>query len=74
MITLRYIVVNVTKVGNKIDLPKREVTTSEAEEFARDNNCFYMETSALDGTGVNQAFYQGKGPQSFAEDISNFIG
>lgn len=45
-------------VGNKIDLPKREVTTSEAEEFARDNNCFYMETSALDGTGVNQAFYQ----------------
>jgi len=47
-------------VGNKIDLPKREVTTSEAEEFARDNKCFYMETSALDGTGVNQAFYQGK--------------
>jgi len=45
-------------VGNKIDLPKREVTTSEAEEFARDNKCFYMETSALDGTGVNQAFYQ----------------
>lgn len=45
-------------VGNKIDLPKREVTTSEAEQFARNNNCFYMETSALDGTGVNQAFYQ----------------
>ena len=47
------------KVGNKIDLPNREVTTREASEFARDNGCFYMETSALDGTGVNQAFYKG---------------
>jgi len=45
-------------VGNKIDLPNREVTTREASEFARDNGCFYMETSALDGTGVNQAFYK----------------
>lgn len=47
------------EVGNKIDLPNREVTTREASEFARDNGCFYMETSALDGTGVNQAFYKG---------------
>ena len=40
-------------------MPNREVTTREASEFARDNGCFYMETSALDGTGVNQAFYKG---------------
>jgi len=46
-------------VGNKIDLPAREVTTQEASTFAKDNGCFYMETSALDGTGVNQAFYRG---------------
>jgi len=37
----------------------RQVTTTEASQFARDNGCFYMETSALDGTGVNQAFYTG---------------
>ena len=53
------------KVGNKIDLPNREVTTREASEFARDNGCFYMETSALDGTGVNQAFYKGTCFKSF---------
>ena len=47
------------KVGNKIDLLDRQVTTTEASQFARDNGCFYMETSALDGTGVNQAFYTG---------------
>ena len=47
------------QVGNKIDLLDRQVTTSEASEFARDNRCFYMETSALDGTGINQAFYTG---------------
>ena len=49
-----------SKVGNKIDLPAREVTTKEASDWARSNGCFYMETSALDGTGVNQAFYRGK--------------
>ena len=47
------------KVGNKIDLLDRQVTTLEASEFAKDNRCFYMETSALDGTGINQAFYTG---------------
>ena len=56
---LIWIFIIALKVGNKIDLPNREVTTREASEFARDNGCFYMETSALDGTGVNQAFYKG---------------
>ena len=50
---------NFNTVGNKIDLLDRQVTTTEASEFARDNGCFYMETSALDGTGINQAFYTG---------------
>ena len=35
------------------------MTTQEGTEFAQNNGCFYMETSALDGTGVNQAFYKG---------------
>jgi len=45
-------------VGNKIDLPTREVSTVEGERFARGNGFFYMETSALDGTGVESAFRQ----------------
>ena len=45
---------------DKIDLPTREVSTVEAERFARGNGFFYMETSALDGTGVENAFRQGK--------------
>ena len=32
------------------------VITVEAAAFAEDHNCFYIETSALDSTNVNQAF------------------
>lgn len=76
-------------VGNKIDLLDRQVTTLEASEFAKDNRCFYMETSALDGTGINQAFYTvmeeiynsqgGRGQPkrrslTFTDDIVNLTG
>lgn len=43
-------------VGNKIDLPNREVTTREASKLAETAGFLYMETSALDGTGVHKAF------------------
>jgi len=45
-------------VGNKCDLNHlRQVETSEAEEFAQKNNLSFKETSAQDGTNVDQSFY-----------------
>ena len=52
-------------VGNKIDLPNREVTTNEASKLAETNGMFYMETSALDGTGVKTAFRLDFGSETF---------
>lgn len=44
-------------VGNKSDLRHlRSVTTEEAMQLAEAHNLFFMETSANDGTGVEQAF------------------
>lgn len=44
-------------VGNKLDLAdKRVIDTSAAKAFAEKNNLRYFETSAKDGTGVNEAF------------------
>jgi Ras-related protein Rab-11A len=44
-------------VGNKCDLKdQRTVTTEEATEFAQKNNLAFIETSALDSTGVETAF------------------
>ena len=48
-------------VGNKVDLPNREVSTKEAKTLAEKNNFFYMETSALEGIGVHSAFTLGSG-------------
>jgi len=56
---------NIVVRVNKIDLPTREVSTVEAERFARGNGFFYMETSALDGTGVENAFRQGKSSEYY---------
>lgn len=42
-------------VGNKIDL-ERHVTEEEAKAWAARNGMSYVETSALDGNGVNQLF------------------
>lgn len=43
--------------GNKLDLrDRREVLTEDGQMYARRFNSYYMETSALDGTGVEEAF------------------
>ena len=44
-------------VGNKSDLRYlRSVTTEEATSFAANHNLAFIETSALDSTGVDTAF------------------
>ena len=58
-------------VGNKIDLPNREVTTNEASKLAETNGMFYMETSALDGTGVKTAFRLDFGSETCSTLFSN---
>jgi len=46
-------------IGNKSDLASsRQVTLAEAEDFARLNNIKYMETSALSGSNIKEAFYK----------------
>ena len=46
-------------VGNKSDLRhRRTVPTEEAVAFAQSNNLAFIETSALDATGVEEAFRQ----------------
>lgn len=43
--------------GNKSDLQEqRVVSENEALAFAQEHNIAYMETSAKDGTNVNEAF------------------
>ncbi|KAJ1438530.1 ras family-domain-containing protein, partial [Ochromonadaceae sp. CCMP2298] len=53
-------------VGNKADLRhKRAVSTETAMAFAENNNLAFIETSALECTGVEEAFRQiltGEGP------------
>lgn len=49
--------VSIVIVGNKSDLSHlRAVSTEEAQEYAQRNGCLFMETSALDNIGVDQAF------------------
>ena len=43
-------------IGNKIDLPNREVTNAEAVSFAKSKNIKYFETSAKTGFGIKEAF------------------
>jgi GTPase SAR1 family protein len=44
-------------IGNKCDLAaNRVVTLAEAEQFAQHQQLTYLETSALDGTNVREAF------------------
>jgi len=46
-------------VGNKADLKEqREVTHVEACRFAQENDLIFLETSALSGEGVDEAFMQ----------------
>jgi small GTP-binding protein len=43
-------------IGNKSDLDTREVSEDQAREFAVRHELDYLETSAKDGTGVEDAF------------------
>ena len=45
-------------IGNKIDLPEREVRTEEGKNFAKSFNIKYFETSAKEGIGIDEAFKQ----------------
>ena len=44
-------------VGNKIDLPRREVNHELAQAFAQNHHMPYVETSAKTNQGVDDAFY-----------------
>jgi small GTP-binding protein len=46
----------VVLVGNKLDLPNRQVSRDSGEELAGMIGAFYRETSALTGNGVSEVF------------------
>ena len=43
-------------VGNKCDLPTREVSTDEGSDFAKSKGYSYMEVSAKTGQNVKNVF------------------
>jgi 50S ribosomal subunit-associated GTPase HflX len=43
-------------VGNKTDVEAREISDAQAREFAGRHDLDYIETSAKDGTGIEEAF------------------
>lgn len=43
-------------VGNKVDLPNREVSTEEGLQFARRHQTLYIESSAKTADGINCSF------------------
>jgi Ras-related protein Rab-2A len=48
-------------VGNKSDLPRREVSTQEGAQFARDNRLMFVETSTKTLDCVEEAFLTSAG-------------
>ena len=44
-------------LGNKCDLPNREVSFKEGMEFARERNFGFLEVSAKTGTNIRNSFY-----------------
>lgn len=46
-----------TVVGNKIDLPRREVDSKLAQGYAKNHRMPFIETSAKTRQGVDDAFY-----------------
>ena len=43
-------------IGNKTDIcQEREISTEEGEKYAKTNKCYFIETSCLNGTNVNEA-------------------
>jgi len=43
-------------LGNKCDLPNREVTYNEGMDYARSRNFGFLEVSAKTGTNVRNSF------------------
>ena len=43
-------------IANKIDMNRRVVSESEGEELAKNNGMMFIETSAKEKIGVNEAF------------------
>ena len=60
--------VQVIVCGNKVDLPGREVNTSEATKWANSKGYQYMETSANNGDGVAETF-----DGLFARVVAQFV-
>lgn len=54
-------------VGNKSDVANKNVSTSEAEQFAKRHGLEYLETSAKDGININDTFIR------LARDISEKV-
>ena len=48
--------VSIILIGNKIDLPFRNVTKEEGESFANKNDLLYLETSSKEGTNIEKVF------------------
>ena len=48
----------ITIVGNKNDLLQRQVSVQEGEEFAKKNNYLFFETSAKNGTNIENIFFK----------------
>ena len=44
-------------VGNKVDLPKRDVSTKDGNDKAKQFSIPYIETSAKTKQGVEEAFF-----------------
>ena len=51
--------VSVILCGNKSDLSEtRQVSLLEGSRFAQENDCMFLETSALDGSNIEEVFYK----------------
>ena len=48
--------ISIILVGNKIDLPFRNVTKEEGETFAKKNDLLYLETSSKEGVNIEKVF------------------
>ncbi len=44
-------------LGNKCDMPTREVSFNEGMQFARERNFGFLEVSAKTGTNIRSSFY-----------------
>ena len=73
--------INAILIGNKCDLSdKREITIEEAQKKAKLFNVAFMETSALDGTNIEKAFYElvnnvyQNNKQTFNQQIKVMLG